>query len=358
MPRALGSRAVMPAGALRAYLKIYIPYARFGLTALFGIAPESTTTVDHLLPESTIFSVTPPHAPALGLSDRALVSAARATDALAMVGTSVSANIVYATAFGGVADPLRYAALGALFAAVLVPLCHIQEHYSLESLFEPGPSIRRFLPLWLIVLLFFIFILFAAKVSSDFSRATVGFIALSAPGLVYLGRLTLAAFARRALENGTLRKRRVFFLHLVGSRPPPTRCVDVVGSGILSFNRVALRETVRAIRGSPAEEVILSMDWADERKTHAILAELRSIPLPVKLLANDVVAELLKNPLSRVGETVGVEVQRGPLTPIERGLKRALDLAVSALALIALCPLFAAIAVVIKLDSSGPVIFR
>jgi undecaprenyl-phosphate galactose phosphotransferase/putative colanic acid biosynthesis UDP-glucose lipid carrier transferase len=76
------------------------------------------------------------------------------------------------------------------------------------------------------------------------------------------------------------------------------------------------------------------------------------------LLADDVAAEFLKHPLSRVGETVAVEVQRGPLTPFEQGLKRALDLTVSALALIAFCPLFAAIAVAIKLDSSGPVMFR
>jgi lipopolysaccharide/colanic/teichoic acid biosynthesis glycosyltransferase len=45
-------------------------------------------------------------------------------------------------------------------------------------------------------------------------------------------------------------------------------------------------------------------------------------------------------------------------SPVSRALKRALDVAVSALALIALAPLFAYVALRIRLDSAGPVFFR
>src|SRR5215218_10524958 len=107
--------------------------------------------------------------PVFGLSDRGLLIAAPITDAFAIVVTCVSANFVYAKIFGEAADPLTAGALGGLIAAVLVPLCHIQEHYALDSLFEPGRSLRRFVPLWLSVVLFFILVLFAAKLSSNFS---------------------------------------------------------------------------------------------------------------------------------------------------------------------------------------------
>ena len=51
-------------------------------------------------------------------------------------------------------------------------------------------------------------------------------------------------------------------------------------------------------------------------------------------------------------------LQRAPLSGTERGVKRALDLAISSCLLLLLSPLLLATALLIKLDSPGPVIFR
>jgi Undecaprenyl-phosphate glucose phosphotransferase len=212
----------------------------------------------------------------------------------------------------------------------------------------------------LFVLLLFIFFLFAAKISSEFSRITIGIMAIGTPLLVYLSRLCVARFAARALQDDTLRRRRVYVLRCRGPMPSATERLDVVGTALIDLaeKKLDFREIVAAIRVSSAEEVILSMSWTDRREFDAVMAELRSLPLSVKLVADDLIAELLKHPLSQIGSSVAVEVQRAPLSNVECFVKRGLDLILSTLALVVLGPVFAFIAAFIKLDSSGPVIFR
>src|SRR4029077_19779512 len=58
-----------------------------------------------------------------------------------------------------------------------------------------------------------------------------------------------------------------------------------------------------------------------------------------------------------IGDTVTVELQRGPRTLFERATKRVLDIIFATGALALLIPLFVMTAIAIKLDSPGPVIF-
>lgn len=62
--------------------------------------------------------------------------------------------------------------------------------------------------------------------------------------------------------------------------------------------------------------------------------------------------------LNQIGGLPLLSIGAPPLTSASRVAKRALDVAASGLALLALSPLLAAIAVAIKLDSRGPVLFR
>jgi undecaprenyl-phosphate galactose phosphotransferase/putative colanic acid biosynthesis UDP-glucose lipid carrier transferase len=85
---------------------------------------------------------------------------------------------------------------------------------------------------------------------------------------------------------------------------------------------------------------------------------LRLLPLPVRLLPDRIVAEILKQPLVAGDTSLSVEIQRSPLTVTEQLQKRLCDVAVASVALLALAPLLIMTAVAIKLDSTGPVIFR
>jgi putative colanic acid biosynthesis UDP-glucose lipid carrier transferase len=55
---------------------------------------------------------------------------------------------------------------------------------------------------------------------------------------------------------------------------------------------------------------------------------------------------------------LNLEIQRAPLSLTERTVKRMADILISASAIVLLLPLFALVAIAIKLDSRGPVIFK
>jgi lipopolysaccharide/colanic/teichoic acid biosynthesis glycosyltransferase len=84
-----------------------------------------------------------------------------------------------------------------------------------------------------------------------------------------------------------------------------------------------------------------------------LVAELRILPLPVNLVPVGAASDLLQLQSHRIGDTVTVELQRGPRTLFERTVKRTLDVIVAGLALVLLMPLFVMTAIAIKLDSPG-----
>jgi putative colanic acid biosynthesis UDP-glucose lipid carrier transferase len=88
------------------------------------------------------------------------------------------------------------------------------------------------------------------------------------------------------------------------------------------------------------------------------VAGLRVLPLRVRLVPAGASSDLFHRPSTELGGTRCVELQRGPLSPVELFTKRALDICLSATVLTVLSPLLLIVAVAIKLDSNGPVLFK
>src|SRR5262249_73781 len=93
-------------------------------------------------------------------------------------------------------------------------------------------------------------------------------------------------------------------------------------------------------------------------RLRALLAALQTAPRAVRLVPDADVERLLSFPLRRVGRTCVVELQRVPLSAGQRTLQRGLGLGISVPLLIFLAALMMAVAMLVKLDSPGPVFFR
>ena len=117
-------------------------------------------------------------------------------------------------------------------------------------------------------------------------------------------------------------------------------------------------EVVDYVRDRPIDEVVLATSWTDAGLLEKITSHLSVLPVPVKLVPDPVVGSLLERPLVVLGSIRAIELQRAPLTRPQLTAKRLLDLLVAVPAFIVLLPLFAAIAVLIVIDSPGPVLFR
>jgi putative colanic acid biosynthesis UDP-glucose lipid carrier transferase len=88
-----------------------------------------------------------------------------------------------------------------------------------------------------------------------------------------------------------------------------------------------------------------------------VVRELCVLPVPMTFLPDEANAALFLKPSRRFGSTVGIEFRRAPLTLAERILKRLLDFACAVCGIILLLPFLLLIALAIKLDSRGPVLF-
>ncbi len=120
----------------------------------------------------------------------------------------------------------------------------------------------------------------------------------------------------------------------------------------------ALVNAVEKARDYNVDEIVLAFPWSDTRKLELVRDHLRCSPLPIQLLPDRRVRSLAANRSFRLEKSLSIEIQRGPLSRIEQQSKRAVDIAVASLALLALSPLMLLTALAIKLDSSGPVLFR
>lgn len=112
------------------------------------------------------------------------------------------------------------------------------------------------------------------------------------------------------------------------------------------------------IRTCQLDQVVV--EAAPERwpELRAFVADLRVLPFPIIFVPVGTTSELLRHPKRSLGSAVCVELQRGPLTPLECTIKRMIDVIGAGLALAMFAPLLALTAAAIKLDSPGPVFFR
>jgi exopolysaccharide biosynthesis polyprenyl glycosylphosphotransferase len=82
------------------------------------------------------------------------------------------------------------------------------------------------------------------------------------------------------------------------------------------------------------------------------------LPVAIHLSAGGLIGRFKDARIARFGRAAALSLTRAPLSQFEATTKRWFDVVVSAIALILLSPVFAAVALLIKFDSRGPVFFR
>jgi putative colanic acid biosysnthesis UDP-glucose lipid carrier transferase len=131
------------------------------------------------------------------------------------------------------------------------------------------------------------------------------------------------------------------------------------GKGLSESARGRITSAIDLARQLNAAEFVLLVPWAQERLLAEIGDLLRPSPLPVRLLPDLTIRNIVRSqPNGAPDAFLAVEIQRAPLSRWERCCKRVVDFTLSLSALVLLAPLLVITAVAIKLDSNGPVLFR
>jgi putative colanic acid biosynthesis UDP-glucose lipid carrier transferase len=299
--------------------------------------------------------------------DEFVILAALSDVSAIVVASMLTGSAYHWLAFGRVGSVVEFFGVGAILAALAVALMKLRGLYTPDSLLSVRSQIAPILLIWSSVVFFLLGVSFTLKISEELSRGSMLSLAISAPFLILGQRFLLKRTMLAILHKGWLKRSNVVLI----TRDPKTtpagdetrRAYEVVGTYVLppdsQGTRRVLAKIVSAARGSNMiKEVHLAMDWNRWSDMKQVLTELRVLPVPVRLIADATAREILQYPQQNLGGLVSFEVQRPPLTAGERAAKRAFDIAVATVGLLAIALFLLAVALAVWIESPGPILFR
>jgi undecaprenyl-phosphate galactose phosphotransferase/putative colanic acid biosynthesis UDP-glucose lipid carrier transferase len=297
-----------------------------------------------------------------------------ALDYVLIVAACIVAGIGYHSLIlgGTVPDLMQYVAAGNIVAALFVFGAASQGIFNPIKIVSGRFQVRSIIFFWSVALLSFAFFLFLAKSGPDFSRGTI--IVFGMLGLVALlvSHLWISAFVKDGLARGTLAGDRAI---TIGDRDAVmglSRTHILQKSGAWEIKRYVLPpltgsnyaeglglvdEAMQFVRSHSVDCILLALQWSDEQRRNLICERLQAVPVPVLLLPDRHVESIFSRGRA-LGQEFTIEIQRPPLSSAELALKQTLDVILASALLVALAPLLAAVCIMIKLESRGPLIFR
>lgn len=309
----------------------------------------------------------------LAISHQTISLIASWLDALIIVAASILGGIAYNLAtFDSTGDIVKFSGFGIVVAVLFTGAGRIRDIYTLREILNLKEQVIQVSSIWLSLFLFITGLAFAMKLGADFSRgatltfavsgltallgARVGWRIFIAKGLTvhnFAGRKVALLAEKDASESSNLTETLARHgLDLVQHYQLPSDQNDLV------LRKVAISEAIEAVRGSEVEEIVVGARPDNWPQLRELMTDLRALPLPVSFIPLGPMSQLFNLASHTIGDTVAIELQRGPRTKFEQLIKRTFDIVVAATALLLFLPLLLLTAVAIKLDSPGPIIFR
>jgi polysaccharide biosynthesis protein PslA len=297
------------------------------------------------------------------------------TIALVCIATGVAYHLY---AYGNFGNHRSFVAIGMLVAFLDVLPFLFRSELGVERFLAKQPRLGRVLLIWTFAFFALAVVAFLTKSTATFSRGWMmlffvcGGIALAAL------ELALRALARQALAAGRIARQR---LMLIGTPEEIQRfnvahgrmrttvevaCVAAVPQALLAatgeddkqqLERLLERAVVSA-RAHDIEGIILLSDWSQAGFVDACVAAFSLLPVSIHLDAGRLADRFNGIRIDRVGPLAAFALTEVPLGTLQALAKRAFDIVVASVALALLSVPLAVVALLIKLDSPGPVLFR
>ncbi len=307
--------------------------------------------------------------------------AAAAADLATILGSAYAVDLVYCYAYGRPMLPVGTGTglqIAALLSLIILLTNMVRDDYSIESQIARGPYLRRTATLWLLAWVAALVVGFATKASNDLSRiVSLGVFLTGLPTLL-LVRIGMVTLLRRGITRASASANRV---HLVGYDEDIARFhahndtaelgLRIIGTSFLrmpdpeadELSRAAqvgedLDLAVSVVRFLQPDDIFILVPWTDAADIERCIDAFLRVPAALHLRPGQMMERFPDLQVGRVGRLSGIRIGRKPLQAGEIFLKRTMDLGLSLLALVMLAPLFIAVAILIKLDSPGPVFFR
>lgn len=119
-----------------------------------------------------------------------------------------------------------------------------------------------------------------------------------------------------------------------------------------------VEEMARVVKAEGIEEVVVALSVQAYDCFFRLLDGMKTLPARVRIVPDHIKITLFRTVTEEFAGVPMITLQQPTLEPFERCVKRAFDLIVASLTLVLISPILLLIAIAIRLDSPGPVIFK
>ncbi len=267
----------------------------------------------------------------------------------------------------------------AILAVTLTSVLMFQaaDIYEVEVFRGKLQQMTRMISAWVLVFLLMMGISFLLKIGSSFSRLWLSAYFFVGSAALIAGRLALRSLVRRWAREGRLDRRTV----IIGADQNGEKLIELLqadeDSDIKILGVFDDRGDSRALdtcagfpklgkidditefaRRTRLDLVLFAMPISAETRILDMLKKLWVLPVDIRLSAHTNKLRFRPRSYSYLGKVPTLDVFEAPITDWDQVMKSLFDHVVGAILLVLLSPVMALIALAIKLDSPGPVLFR
>lgn len=270
-----------------------------------------------------------------------------------------------------VGDHIRLSVFGAL---LYLTIASVNGAYDVQTVFVGHRRLKLLLQTWGITGLVLVALGFVLKASTQISREWA-LLWFAGTGVALLGaRAVIFRLLNRSRSRGVFDVRTAVFgggkqaaklLGYLAAHPELT--IRVVGryddrssarADELPPRLGGLGALLSAIRRGEVDQVIVSLPWSCEERVQEVVQQLALTPARIRLAPDLVRYAYIDKPYALLGTLPVVTLFDRPISGLDQSIKFLEDQVLGWTLLLLLAPLFAVIAIAIRLDSPGPIFFR
>lgn len=299
-----------------------------------------------------------------------------ATDAVIIIGVAVLAGIAYHLAvYGQSGHELDFAKVGAVVALIRL-LPYLQQSPSLSAQ-TANRAWRHEFYLWNVAFLGLLALGFLTKITGSYSRGAIALFYVTGFPILIVWQHLWSRFVGTALRSGWVATRRALLIGTPSKIVEFRRKYQAWGSGLIIAQTImlpeealepgeagetalkeALDQAMAVVRHSHPDDVFLLIPWSATQAINRCADMLITSPVSIHLGPEAIFDRFADTRMAKFGSGSTLSLVRPPLSRSEVWTKRAFDFMAGGVGLLLVSPVILIIAILIKLDSPGPVFFR
>jgi Undecaprenyl-phosphate glucose phosphotransferase len=279
--------------------------------------------------------------------------------------------------YGEFGDTLAFAYIGLLAASIFVISNLFRGEYKLPNIIGVKYHLRHSVQLWNVTYVCLLGLAFLAKAIETLSRGWILLFYLATMLTLVLTRYALVRITMHARRTGLIATKRIFIVgtgyhigEIIRQYQPWELGASIVGCRFLTPATKAaspqmraelldrdIDATVESARALEPDAILIVTSWSDTATIDRCIDRLMSLPVEIHVGPEPILHKFENVQLANLGRLFSLQLTRLPLSRFEILTKRIFDLLLSSFGLVLLTPLLLLVAVLIKLDSPGPVFF-